>query len=427
MSRSDRTEPPSNFEVESREVIVRLRGALADMIASAPGERAIHRASDFQRNFNLTTTLAWRIHRFATADDPFVEAESIPGRTAINLLLDSAGKVNVPQEKIEELSEAFDQFESLVQTHAGNRKAFNAMVLGFASAANPIVDLNHRKQAFHANSHIWGVQVATRLRTFIIRQADDHLVDVASIQGAVGLCRLHGTMPYELARNRHRYVCTDKPREGASLNLEMHGNPIDTAVHPEMNGPALLREFSSNPDLAIRNVIDPDGTMMTELVPSALGRQGRASGMVANIFPRSTPRFEVDEPEKFVSAGYLTSPTEVMLTDILIADGAHGPRIPRPRGYVLCNFDGGRRRPEHEVGEPDPSEILDRPAVIELGRGPSVLATPEVPRYPEMFKHVCSNLGWDCNSFHVFRCRVEYPVIPSLVVVEYDLPREPKA
>ena len=62
-----------------------------------------------------------------------------------------------------------------------------------------------------------------------------------------------------------------------------------------------------------------------------------------------------------------------------------------------------------------------------LGKGPSVLHTPDVPRYAQMGRYVFERVGWDGDRFDVYRCRVEYPVMPSSVAMCFDLPEAPQA
>ena len=66
-----------------------------------------------------------------------------------------------------------------------------------------------------------------------------------------------------------------------------------------------------------------------------------------------------------------------------------------------------------------------RESIVYLGKGPSVLHTPEVPRYAEMVQYALDRSGWNASNFDVYRCRVEYPVMPSSVVVQFELPLKP--
>ena len=60
-----------------------------------------------------------------------------------------------------------------------------------------------------------------------------------------------------------------------------------------------------------------------------------------------------------------------------------------------------------------------------LGRGPSVLHTADVPRYSKIAGYVFDRLGWDGSRFDVYRCRVQSPVVPSTVTLQFELPEKP--
>lgn len=60
--------------------------------------------------------------------------------------------------------------------------------------------------------------------------------------------------------------------------------------------------------------------------------------------------------------------------------------------------------------------------VTHLGRGLHDMHTPDVPRYGEMLRYTFDRLGWDPKRFDVFRCRVHYPVMHSVVSMRFDLP-----
>jgi hypothetical protein len=66
--------------------------------------------------------------------------------------------------------------------------------------------------------------------------------------------------------------------------------------------------------------------------------------------------------------------------------------------------------------------------VVYLGRGTDVMDTPEAPRHGEMMGYALGRLGWDAGKFEVYRCLIEYPVMPSSVVVQFDLvdPPDPR-
>jgi len=41
-----------------------------------------------------------------------------------------------------------------------------------------------------------------------------------------------------------------------------------------------------------------------------------------------------------------------------------------------------------------------------------------------MVDHVLSRVGWEGDRFLVYRCLVEYPVMPSTIMIRYELPEK---
>jgi hypothetical protein len=48
-----------------------------------------------------------------------------------------------------------------------------------------------------------------------------------------------------------------------------------------------------------------------------------------------------------------------------------------------------------------------------------------MPHYVEMVEDVAERLGIDPEPLRVYRCRVEYPFMPSSVVMCFDAPEKP--
>ncbi len=57
-----------------------------------------------------------------------------------------------------------------------------------------------------------------------------------------------------------------------------------------------------------------------------------------------------------------------------------------------------------------------------IGLGPDVLATPDVPQYPEMVRTAAAKLGWDISRYEVWRIRTEFPAYLSTVRMKWELP-----
>ena len=39
-----------------------------------------------------------------------------------------------------------------------------------------------------------------------------------------------------------------------------------------------------------------------------------------------------------------------------------------------------------------------------------------------MLRHVCGQTDWNGEKSRCYRCRIQYPVMPSTVVMQFDLP-----
>jgi hypothetical protein len=120
---------------------------------------------------------------------------------------------------------------------------------------------------------------------------------------------------------------------------------------------------------------------------------------------------------------------------------------PKPPGYRRA---GPRRKPKLEPFLPIIHEILkqDRNAPREvrlyanlvdparfadgqllpifesvemLGSGEEVVHTPDIPRYGEMARYLFERLGWDARQIELYRLRLQFPPMPSAVMVSHSL------
>lgn len=402
-----RKPPKPSFKSEAGAVLERLQKALAEVIALIPGE--VDKAADLERELKIRKTLAWQVYRMATAPDPVLEASNLPGQFAMERFLDAARVKGVPQAKLDAASKALTDYRRFVKTHAGDRKTFDSLMSGVAPQNVQIANLTSRRAAFRANSDIWGLQVRTRFSVLLYYPGDDRMIDHANIRGIVDLQQLRENRPFILSRTH--------VEQARSSRLD---HPIDLEAH-ERYGVSLLSEFCTDPDTHVRTYTDANNELVAELVPSTVGKAGAASAVVASCFRGWGFRFRTPETPDVCGVARTETPFETYVGDVLIAEGAYGKTLPALRASVVGRAIGGG----DELMDGLAKHLLWREDVKYLGRGPSVLATPDVPRYPEMVEHVCSRLGWDPERLHVFRCRVEYPPMPSSIVVQFDLPEKP--
>ncbi len=157
-----------------------------------------------------------------------------------------------------------------------------------------------------------------------------------------------------------------------------------------------------------------------ELISQGLGKGAATTFIGGHLVRGAIPRYRDEGNPIGANFVRVRIPSEVVLLDLLIREDTYGALTPTT--YA---------RAEH-CGELPYLRILDgamqldpREPVAYLGKGCSVLYTPDVPGYAELGRYVFERLGADPEQFDLYRCRVEYPVLPSTVAMAFDLPAAP--
>jgi len=407
-----------SFEQCARASLDAIKTASERLIESAVavnGGQPIRSASQLKRTLGVPLTLAWRIYRIATARDVLTEASTVPGSRAVRGLVKAAEDRGIRPEPLDALSESVRRFEEVVRDNAGDRETFNAIVSEMGSEIQSDPHLQARKDAYRANSQIHGVQLCTRLLACIVHPSSDSHADVVSIAGVVGLSRLHGDARFPF------WASAAMNGEHDVAGLASPLCPTDSQ-HP---GSTLLADFCSRPLPTMHSRVSRDGHLITELSPLDLGHRHAATAFTSERYSAVTSRTRTENEPHFSTELRVFSPTRVGIIDVIIADSTYGRDLPVPTA-ALAFHSRGLYLNYSDLGGPD-ARILCRPSVLYLGTGASAVAGPDVPRYPEMFEYVCSRVGWNTSSFHVFRCRVEYPALASSIVAGFDLPNGPIA
>lgn len=389
------------FEEDAGAVLRRLKSALVGVFAASP--RPIRSATDVQRNLKLPKTLSWQLYGFTNSADPASAATLIPGPQAAARLLKAAADQGVAEPLLDRAAAAFAEFEACVERHAGSRAAFDSMVSALpAGEGGRPTDLDARREAFRALSHIYGVQVGATLITFLVGPGPEPgTCEVVLVNGFVNL----GVMrPFEkLFIGRHGQ------KRNAAEPLWRRGWPI--AHTPEegagADGPAPVLPGFSAGELP-RFSVEPrkEGGRAFYISGPPVGRTGELTFFLAERF---APERVDDEDAEFDTT--VLHPTHTQIHDVLVYPGFADPRV-EPTTAVY----GG---PLHDMRleRRDEDRLRIGAQSVFVGRGAESLQTPIVPRYVEMLSHVSAAMGWNLAEFCAFRCQIEYPVLHSLLHV----------
>lgn len=400
------------FEEIASEVLLRLRKALVDILAALPAE--IAKGADLHRVLQIDRKLSWCVFRVASASDPISAGVHVPSRASMRTFFKAVRKQGVSDALIESASRVAADFEDLVDSYAGDRATFDSMVSALApDEAAEQIDLVHRRLAFRGQRHILGAYAKTHLK-FIAMQPNQEKpawLDGILVQGFVGLRQLRGDAPLVISYSG--------ARNDDGTPLEMRRAPLEPI--PNSHGMALLQDFCTQPLPELRVVENGENFMRAELATRDVGKRAAIDCVEGHVRLAALPRFSAEGNRIGHTVMAVRTPCESIILDLALHKDTYGPL--QPRASAHAEFPGIS---VWEAVTKDLYRLPGRPAVKYLGRGPSVLHTPDYPRYTELGRYVFERAGWNADEFDVYRCQIEYPVLPSSIVMDFDLPDPPQ-
>ncbi len=143
-------------EEQIRAVMTGLCTALSKLLDRLPV--AIERAADLERALQIDSPLAWRVFRIARAVDPAEAVEHLP---TVNQLRRAVAQASgqVPMPVYEAAAGAVEQLGNIVSSLGGDQRGFESLVSALSPGGVRRVELQHRRSAFRANVHLWGMHV----------------------------------------------------------------------------------------------------------------------------------------------------------------------------------------------------------------------------------------------------------------------------
>jgi len=371
-----------------------LRAQLAGVIAALP--QPVSGGTDLHRQLGVGSTLCWHLHTFATAEDPVAALSKVPGRPSMERFIRSARKRGVPEAALERFDLAFEQFERFSAEHARDRSTLTALLRGVSNVQDSSgSDLVRRRSAFRDNGHLWGVQARTVLRCVIWNQGQaPGTHDGALLSGHVDVSALRPGVPLSL-KTRTATTPTSAPIPG---NLD----PGRKATA----GLQLLEEFSSRPTPELHVEQDPSGASLTTIRLEGVGNHA-AVDCFTSEFVRDAGRGEPQINMGMMSL--ITVPAETFLADLLVWRGWSDP------SKLTVTTHGNPAHVESLRAWMDQNVLPVRETATYLGTDLDSMQNPDVPRYPEMVASVLRQMGWQNDEFDIYRCRVRYPILHSML------------
>jgi hypothetical protein len=399
-----------DFAADVESVVCRLRDSMADVIARVPG-LTYRRPNDLAADLGLATKLAWKVGRCVDVADPFAAAQFVPGPTGMRAFLRAAQRRGVPKPALDVARAAFEDFRKLVQTHGGTRKSFDMLAAGLAGTDQMRADLEHRRLAFEGNTYVWGVRARTIFRANIVHPSSDlETWDLATVRGFIDFRCMRPKVAWRIARP----ASVDRSH---NVHSELSRGALDPRA---ADGVPLLIDLCSQPVPQFRPVIGLGGDVEFEFVESRVGNTGRMTCVTGELVRRIEPRYRTELYPDLCVMYPVRTPAEVLIFDLLVHESIFGGGEP-PTPELYSDLFGGGPSVRYEPADRLP---LHDPLVY-LGNGPDVARTPDIPRYPEMLRYALEQTGWNGRELKLYRLRMQYPTMPTTLMLRKPLPRRP--
>ena len=238
--------------------------------------------------------------------------------------------------------------------------------------------------------------------------SDQNPATVPNLPGLLGLRRLRPGAGVKFATRR--ITNGEGPRRPTTLD----GVAVDDLISVRLD------DYCSDPPPEI-DVVRAGDVVHYMLGRGGFGPRSAVDLLFAEANLSELPRYvPVEKKRKSYFFAEVSTPVKVLHFDVLIHADAYPDSDPDLVIYDTA-LDG--------VASPnDPARDIDRLDLAEtiqpLGVGAARFRSADVPRYVELVRMVCERMGWDETAFRGYRCRSDYPVYGSQIVMTFEPERE---
>lgn len=404
-SASPTESPRPAFERETVEVVSLARQAFSRIIeAKCADARAVSAVADA---FGVHRKLAWQVSKVAYADDPFAAAKHMPPPKSLDLWLRLARERGIADDLIDAAREAGVRFEGLTDTHASTRAEFEMLLESCVPGADDGSDAKWRQQSFVGNSYIWGAHCRTLMAFCVLMPSDDRERHFHSLQ-------LRGLMGFRQTRPGLRWVINQSVvlDDDARAATGLERVPLDPRAAEAHAGVPVLPEFCSSPMPALERRRTPDGMVHDEFLPGPIGQTGERTLVTGEILRNIGPVHATAQDKTAFFGTAVRTPAEAVHFDLFVRAGLFGDVERELRVFSDLNSPYAF----------DESEALRTSGrVVKLGRGLGMAHTADIPGYAALAARACETARIDPDEYELYRVRLEYPPLPSTVMLRHEL------
>lgn len=385
----------TTFERSASVTLARLQRAFRSLLEAIPD--GVRKAADLQRAFDLDSKLAGQVFKVATAPDPVAAGINVPPRVSLERMLRAATRRRIPAAIITRVSEAFEQFERMVQEEAGDREEFDSLIASSIPEERAKLHLASREMMYHAARNIRGLATeASSMSVLFYPAADDaEKLEVVRLYSDIGLRRIHrGT----------KILSSTVSADPESQALTLDGRPV--ADHASV----MLEPFCSTPvpKFYLQRTEKEGSVLWYALEGEEVGIRSAVDAVRADYVHTSLKtRYWAPDRPKFGASKHSHIPTRWQVLDLLFFDDMLSNNHPEAAVYDTI-YNGSVSILSEAERQSDRVDFT--PIVRTLGSGPGAFECSHIPRYEEMITHVCGMRSWDVSRLQGFRVEIQYPV-----------------
>ena len=155
------------------------------------------------------------------------------------------------------------------------------------------------------------------------------------------------------------------------------------------------------------------------LAETDVGNSQAVTCLTGEVIRRVEPCYPDERHRCLGTKMPLRTPCEVAVMDVFLRRDFFGP----VEQEIRLASDMFKETMAVMYSELDELPIHERVAF--LGSGVLNVQIREMPNYPEVIEHAFTRLGWQSEEFDCYRLQMQYPPIPTALIVDSPLPPRP--
>ncbi len=391
--------PMAAFAADAVDTYLKARQSLVSWVAAL--SKPIRRPRDLQLLTQLDYTLCWQIIT-VTRSQGLEGAAHVPGPVSLKRIIAESKRQKLPERVIEILQEGLQQYYDAAKAHADTRAGFGSMIAAVTSGE--AIELSTRKSAYRSESEIWGRQLGVihQLVAFTARPGPSTATSLL-VSSSLNCRRLRPNA----ARSFWGYY---QPPEGSSGEVQFQ--PFEEEAFEALGAP-LMPRFCSTPMPKLRMVRHENGWTHAEVDGDGIGRRSAVDLVFGVRWPSDSLIEGIESPYAATTSARLSSPTELLVMDLLVHRPSFGEV--EPRLLVHANSPGSNRL----VVARQVQQLQLGAEITRLVSTPEGFQDPDAARAPEIIDYLAGRESLVLSEFDCFRVRIPFPVLNSVVRIYF--------